>query len=643
MRTGVPSRRGPEIRGKPRSTARLSVPRCASPPIPVYRLQGDKLLEASSNRYSRFAISLTTVALAFFFLSFGFHSLNGILVDSYFRTLGAKRPYPGIALLAFDSGPAWGGDVFLPAEALALLISRISAQKPRAIGLLADLNEQHYSAADLQRVVSAIDPAVPLFVGYLDEMGLDRPAPTVFGDRLTYSPGLVSRDSFNYGADSVSRRVMAQIDHVPTFYARLATFVRGSTPDRLESLSSSRHAFIRWQGGPGTYVTHSAWSLLSPAPPDLNLGGKIVLVGQVRRTRPTQDAILTPYSRRLGDTTVLEGAAHGLVTLIRDDGLRRLPGWAVALLTLAVGLLTVNLVSSLSPVRGVLFMFAFLFALWATGWAMLRWGDWWLDLAHPAVMAVAGYYLVVPFRLGMEYRKRWHFQQRSEMMAQLETLKSNFLSLVSHDLKTPIARIQGNAELLLESPQLEAKQRKGLTTIVATTEQMSDYVETVLDLNRVESGQLQIRLESRDINVTLQEVLDEKRVLAQEKGIELRSELEPLFTVRYDVRLMRRVIGNLIENAIKYSPENSTITVVSLESDGQVRVEVRDQGIGIPEAEQARVFEKFYRAEGVTQTGIKGTGLGLYLVKYFVELHKGGVSLKSELGKGSTFSVSLPL
>jgi signal transduction histidine kinase len=231
-----------------------------------------------------------------------------------------------------------------------------------------------------------------------------------------------------------------------------------------------------------------------------------------------------------------------------------------------------------------------------------------------------------------------------ELMSQLETLKTNFLSLVSHDLKTPIARIQGNAELLLrESPSLDARQRKGLAAIVSTTDQMSEYVETVLDLTRVENGKMQLRQESRDINETIAEVIQEKRLHAQEKGIELETHLDPLFTLRYDVRLMRRVLANLVENAIKYSPENSTITVSSREEGGFVTVAVTDQGIGIEPAEQEKIFGKFYRAAGISQTNIKGTGLGLYLVKYFVELHKGGVTLKSELGKGSTFCVSLPI
>lgn len=577
------------------------------------------------------------------FLSFSFHTLDGIWIDSYFR-LGASAPkYEGLRVIAFDSATVSGGDSTIPTQALVTFLERIGAEKPAAIGILAELNELHYTPSDLSKIASAVDKTVPVFVGFTEEMSLDKPPPNAFADRFVYAPGLVSRDSFNYGADAVSRRVMTQIDHVPTFYARLASFLRAAPAENVEALGTSRHAYIHWQGPPGTYTVESAWPLLGPVPKPAGVAGQLVLVGLLRRTRPTQDTILTPYSRKIGDTTMLEGAAHGLVTLIRDNGLRRLPAWAVGLVTLVAGVLTVNVAASLAPLRGVAFMAGFLAILWGAGWCALKWAGVWCDLVHPAVMAVASYYLVVPFRLGLEYRKRWQLQRKNEIMSELEMLKANFLSLVSHDLKTPIARIQGKAELLLGDASLAPRTRKGLAAIVATTSQMGEYVETILDLNRIESGKLQMHQQSRDLNVTVREVLEEKRAQAAEKRITLESALDPLFAVKYDVRLLKRVLGNLLENAIKYSPENSTISVSSKDEGERVTVSVSDCGPGIAADEKDKVFGKFYRASGAVESGVQGTGLGLYLVKYFVELHKGEVFVESELGRGSTFSVSLPV
>ncbi|MBY0370771.1 CHASE2 domain-containing protein [bacterium] len=599
-------------------------------------------IEAPSNRYARLSANGIALILAAFFLTFDFHALNGFLVDSYFRTQGTRAPDPEIFLIAFDAAATQGGETDLPAQQLAGLLHKLNAAKPRAIGILADLDQQHYSQAELEEVVSALDSSVPVFVGFTDDALLGRKVPEVFGDRLAFSPGLVSRDSFNFGADSVSRRVLVEIARTPTFYARLATFLRGKTPSHTVGLGESRHAYINWQGPPGTYPLHSAWSFSGPHSKDWDLQGKVVLVGHARRNRPLQDFILTPYSRRLGETPVLEGAAHSIVTLLRDDSLQRLPKWIIALLTVATALLTVNVAITLSPARGILAVVSLLVGLWVSGWVGLRSFGWWLDLAQPMLMALTGYYLVVPFRLGLEYRKRWHYQQKTELLAQIEQLKTNFLSLVSHDLKTPIARIQGNAELLLRE-ELAEKQKRNLQAIVTTTGQMSDYVEAVLDLTRIESAPVPLVKTSRDINETLREVLDEKRFLAQEKNITLKTDLEPLFSIKYDVRLMRRVLGNLVENAIKYSPPDTTITVASREEKDSVALSIQDEGYGIPEAEQAKVFDKFYRLSTPEAQATKGTGLGLYLVKYFVELHKGLVRLQSVEGKGSTFTVSLPV
>src|SRR5690606_2570219 len=106
----------------------------------------------------------------------------------------------------------------------------------------ADIDDLHYPQAELDKIVQAISTEVPVFIGFTDENSLGRNPPELFGDRLVYAPGLVSRDSYNFGADSVSRRVMVEIDKTPTFYTRLATYIRGTTPTHTDSLGGSRHA-----------------------------------------------------------------------------------------------------------------------------------------------------------------------------------------------------------------------------------------------------------------------------------------------------------------------------------------------------------------------------------------------------------------
>jgi signal transduction histidine kinase len=140
----------------------------------------------------------------------------------------------------------------------------------------------------------------------------------------------------------------------------------------------------------------------------------------------------------------------------------------------------------------------------------------------------------------------------------------------------------------------------------------------------------------------VKDVISKLEYLARSKNIEIRAELEPLFSIKIDVDLMRQVFQNLIENGIKYSPEGTSILVTSEERDGLIVVQVADQGPGIPEDELPHIFMKFYRSRNAKGSSIKGSGLGLYLAKYFVELHKGRVLVDSTLGQGTTFTVELP-
>jgi len=221
-------------------------------------------------------------------------------------------------------------------------------------------------------------------------------------------------------------------------------------------------------------------------------------------------------------------------------------------------------------------------------------------------------------------------------------LKSNFLSLISHDLKTPIARIQGAAERLIAEKAPPERVEKTLRSVVRTTEELTEYIESILDLARVESGALPIQMVSKDLNKTVQAVLVEKSPMAHDKNIGIDVDLEPLFSARYDEKLIRRVVANLVENAIKYSPSETKIHISTREEGDRLHLHVKDEGRGIAPDEQERVFEKFYRSRTATTEQVRGAGLGLYLVRYFVELHGGTVTLESKVGAGSTFTVSLP-
>jgi len=213
-----------------------------------------------------------------------------------------------------------------------------------------------------------------------------------------------------------------------------------------------------------------------------------------------------------------------------------------------------------------------------------------------------------------------------------------------HDLKTPLARIQGMADIALANTEnLEPEQKNAVQTIRKSAEELTEFISSILDLSRVESQKIKLNLQSRDINRILEDTIKKYEYLAQQKNIEIIPELETLFSVKIDGDLIKQVFSNLVENAIKYSPTDSKILVTSEEVNGHIIIQVADQGIGITENEIKHIFTKFYRTKHVKNSPIKGSGLGLYLAKYFVELHKGQISVESLPQQGSTFTVNLPM
>jgi signal transduction histidine kinase len=246
----------------------------------------------------------------------------------------------------------------------------------------------------------------------------------------------------------------------------------------------------------------------------------------------------------------------------------------------------------------------------------------------------------------MENRRSWEYYQKNRLLTQVEELKTNFLSMMSHDLKTPIARIQGMTDIVLKDPQpLSNRQKEALLTLNKSSEELLEFVSSILNLGRIESKEIELHIHSRDVNSLLEEVVSKYEYMAKEKNISIITDFEPLFSVKMDVDLMRQVFSNLVENAIKYSPDGSRVMISTEEktdpAGNRVVVQVADQGGGIPDDELPNIFLKFYRSKHAKTSKIKGSGLGLYLAKYFVELHKGSISAESSPGQGSTFTVEL--
>jgi signal transduction histidine kinase len=228
-------------------------------------------------------------------------------------------------------------------------------------------------------------------------------------------------------------------------------------------------------------------------------------------------------------------------------------------------------------------------------------------------------------------------------LKKLDEMKTVFVETVSHDLRNPLATIHGFATLL-QMEQLSERGRSNLAGLMQGVTQIQSLIQNLLDLARIEAG-MDEQAESCDLVEITREVLDSLELQLAEKEMTLTADLPSgLPPVSGSPLRLSQVVTNLVGNAIKYTPRGGRIFVgVSLEEDGHIRLQVSDNGPGIPPEEQDQIFEKFYRVPTMENSEwIEGTGLGLSIVKAVVEGYGGSVRVESEVGAGSAFICILP-
>jgi len=182
---------------------------------------------------------------------------------------------------------------------------------------------------------------------------------------------------------------------------------------------------------------------------------------------------------------------------------------------------------------------------------------------------------------------------------------------------------------------------RNLDSIITSTADLNNFISSILDLTKIESRKLVLNKTSVDINQIIEGSIQKIEKEPAHKNVDFNLDLPPLYPIQVDALLIRRVIHNLVENALKYSKENPQIKIKTWDDPEWVYIEISDNGVGIDSSDLDHVFDKFYRVKNDASHRIKGTGLGLYLVKYFVELHGGSISVESTLGKGTIFKIIL--
>src|SRR4030042_2995673 len=238
---------------------------------------------------------------------------------------------------------------------------------------------------------------------------------------------------------------------------------------------------------------------------------------------------------------------------------------------------------------------------------------------------------------------------------ELECAKSEFVSVASHELRTPLTVIGGYLSLLLsgdlgdfDNERSKAGFIEILKKVYSETQRVTKLVEELLNVTRIEDGRLKLSFKKIPIIEKIDEVVNEFKPVGSMKGVRVLARYNFLknkdkIFINADVAKFKEILVNLLDNAIKYTESGGEITTECYVENGQIYVKIKDTGIGIPPNMLPRVFEKFQQAGGSFLKENKGTGLGLYIVKSLVELHKGKIFVRSELGKGTEFSFALPL
>lgn len=531
----------------------------------------------------------------------------------------------------------------------AKVLEEIKRHSPKAIVYDLNFDEVVGSAADKLQFAAAANNFDQLFVltNFLEMRGeegkLKMAEPF---QHIKLFSGPKSTDTANFAKDGVTRRMMVNYQDQVMLHPYLAISYNPEVSEKykiqgLFNFLETDQIYIRFRPTnsydkiPFHYFGEGKVSAKA-------VKDKIILVGQ-NLELTEKDYILTPYSRSSIAMTTTEMHANMFDTLILNNAVIRAPQWVNLVLTILISIITVYIVFAVRPAIGLLIIIALFLSYVAIAYLAFWPFGFWISMSHPLLAIFLCYYFFIPYRLIIENRRSWEYYEKNKLLKQVEELKTNFISMMSHDLKTPIARIKGMTDVILaDSQSVSVPQREAVDTIRSSSDDLLKFINSILNYAKIEFQGVALHWQSKDPNNLMTDVIKKHEFLAQLKRMHIRSDLEPLFPIRMDPDLMRQVLSNILENAIKYAPEHTQISVKTFEKGGYVYFAITDQGPGIPAQELPHLFTKFYRSANAKSSPIKGSGLGLYLAKYFTELHHGQIFVESSSSQGTIFTVQLP-
>lgn len=516
---------------------------------------------------------------------------------------------------------------FWSASGWEKLLSIVLKANPIAVGISPYFGE-NINAIETEQINQKIfhDSRI-VWATQLDDEG--RILPSRFAKKFSMNSGL---NEYSPDRDGIIRRFNYTASSAPHFAYQLVRKAQNTKTHHLNALTD-KTPVINFRGEKKTFTDIRLSELAAPSFSSQIFKNKTVLIG----TADGEVAYRTPT----GDMSRIELVANLIDNIKNERWIKRLPPLPLTLLILLF-VIAVAWITSNYPQFLALFIITFINLFYAT---LSIWTFdtfyFWIPISSIFLVSAVTYITFLSFQLTLKEYLNTQLETEREFLFEVEQLKNNFLSLISHDLKTPIAKIQAICDRLI-AQHTDENLNQDLMSLREVASELHRYIKTLLQITRVESRDFRISKDASDINEIIEAVVTQLEPLARNKKINLAVALEPMFLIEVDQVLIHEVILNLVENAIKYTPDSGQVKISSQEVDDRVIIMVEDSGPGIPEREQAQIFEKFFQGElGKSQP--KGSGLGLYLVKYFIELHSGKIFLESSAKQGTKVGFSLPI
>lgn len=613
--------------------------------------------------FSKFAPLLVTLAFILILIQYSFHPLESIFFDFWVKNDFASKGFNNpIVLIAMDEeSDQFLGETYPYTYASHnRLMNRLIEDQPAIVDYFVSMQEPDSEVearyqTEFHETIKGFSPETNRFKFGTEIDNLGEMIPPEGLRDLGYFLGQLYKDQLVFSKDEVVRRAILNIsgeDSLHLWTAKRYREMKGLPPidataykgAYYNSEADANFALFKYSGNPLTTDMHVIpfHRVVVGNFPKGFFKDKIVLVGPQYLSN-SSDFILTPFEKESAKTPKLNVHAHVIEALISEKTVYDIKDYITQIASVLIAIILSYIISRVQPVKGLMITILLIFGILLISYISFLSFGWWIKLSHLVLSIFVVYYIWVPFRAIEEYQTRYAIQEETKLLKQVDNLKQNFISLMSHDLKTPVAKVAGIADILKIkfSTTNTTEQSELIENILNSTKELNNFINSILDLTKIESQNLTLRKESKDINKIVEGIIEKLEFEAKAKEIKIESDLSPLYPIEVDSVLMNRVISNLVENAIKYAGKGKTIGIRTWDDAQWVYLEIKDNGVGIGEEDLLHIFDKFYRVKNDSTHAIKGSGLGLFLVKYFIELHNGVISAHSKLGEGTSFIIKL--